>query len=67
MRTAQIHYIPSTSEEYPWNVALYDSTVKNIDGGYIESVGASDHSEAIAIADQWVNYSADHWTVQRVS
>lgn len=54
MRRANVRYFPDTSEEYPWNVGLYDD--ENGDktvGGYVESVGAIDHSEAIKIADHW--------------
>lgn len=71
-RTANITYQPTTDDVYRWNVGLYDTEAPrdhcaDYDQGYVQSVGARDHAEAIAIADQWVHYRADHWTVHRVS
>ena len=56
IRTANIRYRPDVSNVLPWNVGLYDIRCADEYGDpYIESVGATDHANAIAIADAWVN------------
>lgn len=46
---ANIVYRPEASEECPWNVGLYDF-MQTEDGGYMESMGATDWQDALKVA-----------------
>lgn len=76
LRSASITHSPETSEDFPWNVGLYDPAEAiwrgasvdddNFFDGYIESVGASNREEALLIAEAWNNHEDEEmWRILR--
>lgn len=56
-RYADITYQPDLSDEAPWNVSLYEGTLKSWDcDDFMWSQGACDHAEAIQIASDWIHH-----------